>query len=316
MFVENAMTKDPFTIDPEAPLGTAIDVMRTKNIRHLPVVDEAGQLVGIITDRDLRQAAFAPAIEEYLSASARQRLRQLGDTLDNLRVRDAMTWGVVTTQPDALLGHAALLMSERRIGSLPVVDNGRDPRRPHRARRVAGRGARRQRAQVRSRGLSLVGPDHCRPIPPIARAGADLARAAFRFPPAHAGASADRPDLGHRHLGARELAHRICSRHVVPGRRVLPDRIPGLGSRHLLADGCAHRPRVLPVDPHPRARPFVGRAAPWDPHPRHHAVRVWRRGANRPRACVAGRGVQDRVRGAADQPRPCRSVRRGRVPRA
>lgn len=125
MFVENAMTKDPFTIDPEAPLGTAIDVMRTNNVRHLPVVDEAGQLVGIITDRDLRQAAFAPAIEEYLSASGRQRLRQLGDTLDNLRVRDAMTWGVVTTPPDALLGHAALLMSERRIGSLPVVDNGR-----------------------------------------------------------------------------------------------------------------------------------------------------------------------------------------------
>ena len=125
MLVADAMTRDPFTIDPEAPLGTAIDVMRSKAVRHLPVVDEAGQLIGIITDRDLRQAAFAPVVAEYLSASGRRRLRPLGEALDNLRVRDAMTWVVVTTRPDAPLGHAALLMSERRVGSLPVVADGR-----------------------------------------------------------------------------------------------------------------------------------------------------------------------------------------------
>ena len=125
MLVKDAMTKDPFTIDPEAPLGTAIDVMRTNSVRHLPVVDDAGQLIGIITDRDLRHAAFAPAIGEYLSASGQRQLRHLGETLDNLRVRDVMTWVVVTTQPDAVLGHAALLMSERRVGSLPVVAEGR-----------------------------------------------------------------------------------------------------------------------------------------------------------------------------------------------
>ncbi len=125
MLVKDVMTKDPFTIDPEAALGTAIDVMRAKNLRHLPVVDEVGQLVGIITDRDLRQAAFAPAISEYLAASAQRRLRQLADTLDDLRVRDAMTWVVVTTHPDAPVGHAALIMSERRVGSLPVLAGGR-----------------------------------------------------------------------------------------------------------------------------------------------------------------------------------------------
>jgi acetoin utilization protein AcuB len=70
MKVREVMAKDPFTIDPEAPLATAIDVMRTKELRHLPVVDEARQLVGIITDRDLRHAAFGPAVSEYLSARA------------------------------------------------------------------------------------------------------------------------------------------------------------------------------------------------------------------------------------------------------
>jgi acetoin utilization protein AcuB len=125
MKVKDAMSKDPFTIDPEAPLATAMDVMRTRQLRHLPVVDDAGQLIGIITDRDLRQACFAPAVAEYLSAGARRGIRQAAQALEDLRVRDFMTWVVVTVHPDASLAHAALIMSERRVGSLPVVDHGR-----------------------------------------------------------------------------------------------------------------------------------------------------------------------------------------------
>ncbi|HET7874389.1 MAG TPA: CBS domain-containing protein [Methylomirabilota bacterium] len=125
MRVKDVMTKDPITIDPEAPLGTAMDVMRTKEVRHLPVVDDAGTLIGIITDRDLRHAAFGPALAEYLSGPTRRRLRAVAESLEELRVRDAMTWSVVTTHPEAPLAHAALIMSEKRVGSLPVVEGGR-----------------------------------------------------------------------------------------------------------------------------------------------------------------------------------------------
>ena len=62
---------------------------------------------------------------EYLSASARRRLRGLAETLDDVTIRDVMTWGVVTIESNAPLPHAALLMVERRVGSLPVVDNGK-----------------------------------------------------------------------------------------------------------------------------------------------------------------------------------------------
>ena len=124
MKVKDVMAKDPFTIDPEAPFGTATDVMRTKHLRHLPVVD-GRPLIGIITDRDLRHAAFGPAVAEYLSAGTQRRMRQIGETLENLRVRDAMTWVVVTIHPNATLPHAALLMFERRVGSLPVVEDGK-----------------------------------------------------------------------------------------------------------------------------------------------------------------------------------------------
>jgi CBS domain-containing protein len=124
-WVRDVMTKDPITIDPEAPLETAAAVMREREVRHLPVVDDTGNLVGMITDRDLRGAVLAPELAEYLSGVAQRRLRGLGSTLANLRVRDAMTWDVVTIEPQAPLARAAALMYEGRIGCLPVVERKR-----------------------------------------------------------------------------------------------------------------------------------------------------------------------------------------------
>jgi acetoin utilization protein AcuB len=125
MKVKDVMSRQPVTIDPEAPVGTALEVMRSRHVRHLPVLDEAGTLVGILTDRDLRHAAFAPALQEYLPVSALRRARQLGEALENLRVRDVMTWAVLTTTPEAPLMYAALVMFESRVGSLPVLEGTR-----------------------------------------------------------------------------------------------------------------------------------------------------------------------------------------------
>jgi acetoin utilization protein AcuB len=123
--VRDVMSKQPITIDPEAPLATAIAVMREKEIRHLPVVDHVGRLAGIITDRDLRSAALAPALGEFLPVGLRRAVAGAAEMLQALRVKDAMTWGVVTTRPDASVAEAGAVMFERRIGSLPVRDNGK-----------------------------------------------------------------------------------------------------------------------------------------------------------------------------------------------
>jgi acetoin utilization protein AcuB len=125
MNVREIMTRSPISIDPEAPLGTAIAVMVEQKIRHLPVVDDRGAVVGIITDRDLRSAVLAPALEEYLSATARQRLRGIAATFENLRVKDVMTCNPITTSPDVSLAQAAALMLERHVGSLPVIEDGK-----------------------------------------------------------------------------------------------------------------------------------------------------------------------------------------------
>lgn len=123
--VRDVMSKQPITIDPEAPLATAIAVMREKEIRHLPVVDHVGQLAGIITDRDLRSAALAPALAEFLPVGLRRAVEGAAEVLQELRVKDAMTWGVVTTRPDASVAEAGAVMFERRVGSLPVRENGK-----------------------------------------------------------------------------------------------------------------------------------------------------------------------------------------------
>ena len=122
--VRDVMTKAAWTIDPETPLATAVAVMRERALRHLPVVNDAGRLLGIVTDRDLRGAVFAPAFAEHLSPGARARLRSLTTALENVRVRDVMSWGPTTIGPDAPIAQAAAVMVTAGIGCLPVVENG------------------------------------------------------------------------------------------------------------------------------------------------------------------------------------------------
>jgi acetoin utilization protein AcuB len=123
--VRDVMTKAPVTIDPGAPLGTAVAVMRERALRHLPVVDDAGQLIGVVTDRDLRGAVFGPAFAEHLSAAARARLRSLATTFENIRVRDVMTWGPLTITPDVPVAQAAAIMLTAEVGCLAVVEGAR-----------------------------------------------------------------------------------------------------------------------------------------------------------------------------------------------
>jgi acetoin utilization protein AcuB len=125
MRVRELMTKRPITIDPEAPVATAVATMRERSIRHLPVVDADGALIGMVSDRDVRDAVLGPVFAEYLSLSARRRLRGLSQALEDLRVRDVMTWGAVTVTSGAPVEQAAAMMFEARISALPVVESGR-----------------------------------------------------------------------------------------------------------------------------------------------------------------------------------------------
>ena len=115
--VRDCMTRSAVTIHSDALVRGAVDMMRKRKIRHLPVVDRGARLVGIVTDRDLRQVVFDPGSGD--------RLGGLAGALGALTVGEVMTWGVVTVRPETEIRRAARLMREQRIGALPVVEGGR-----------------------------------------------------------------------------------------------------------------------------------------------------------------------------------------------
>lgn len=117
MRVMDRMTRPAVTIRWDALAGEAWKLMKDRKIRHLPVLDGEGRLVGIATDRDLRQVIFDPSIQEELG--------NLPTALNLLTVRDIMTWGVITVAPGTEIHRAAHLMYEQKIGALPVVEGDR-----------------------------------------------------------------------------------------------------------------------------------------------------------------------------------------------
>lgn len=114
---KDLMTPSPLTIRWDRTVGAAWKLMKSSKVSHLPVLDDGGRLVGIVTDRDLRQVIFEPSIQEQMGNIVR--------ALNVLTVREVMTWGVITVQPETDVREAARMMHEQKIGALPVVEGGR-----------------------------------------------------------------------------------------------------------------------------------------------------------------------------------------------
>jgi acetoin utilization protein AcuB len=117
MLVREFMHAEPVTITPDTPLLEAEWRMQEGGFRHLPIVDEDDRLVGIVSDRDLREAAPSDA-----TALSRQELTYL---LSRLEVRDVMKTPVITARPGEPAETAAIRMRENKVGALPVVQDDR-----------------------------------------------------------------------------------------------------------------------------------------------------------------------------------------------
>lgn len=114
MFVRDRMSSEPVTITPDTPFQDALKLMRDHRFRRLPVVDRNGQLVGIVSERDLLYASPSPATS--LS------VWELNYLLSKLQVREIMTRDVVSTTPDTPIEEAARVIADERFGGMPVVD--------------------------------------------------------------------------------------------------------------------------------------------------------------------------------------------------
>lgn len=113
MFVKDQMTPHPITITADSSILAAQRIMKENNVRHLPVLNKTGALVGLVTRTSLEQVR--PSKLTTLS------IYELSYQLDKITVRDAMVRKVVTVGEDVPIEQAARLMLEHKIGSLPVL---------------------------------------------------------------------------------------------------------------------------------------------------------------------------------------------------
>ncbi len=116
MQVREIMSKDIEVVDRNDNLRTVEERMVTKQLRHLPVLEQ-GEVVGMVTQRDLFKAAMSSTMG--YGEKAQQAY------LQSVRVKEIMIYPVVTVAPDTSVAAAADLIITKGIGCLPVVDDHR-----------------------------------------------------------------------------------------------------------------------------------------------------------------------------------------------
>ena len=104
---KDVMTKKVITISPEATLVDVIELLEAKRITGVPVVDDE-KVIGIITEKDILNFAFA-----YVAS------------LQNTKVKEAMTKNVVSFTSDTDIDKISLCFSKSDIRRVPIIDEGR-----------------------------------------------------------------------------------------------------------------------------------------------------------------------------------------------
>jgi acetoin utilization protein AcuB len=116
MNVSDRMTKNPFTVKKSESVSNAREMMKREKIHRLPVIDEKGGLIGIVTEKDILSAS--PSKASTLD------VWEMSSLLAKLKVGEVMTSGPVSCPPDTPIEEAARLLADNDIGGLPVVDGG------------------------------------------------------------------------------------------------------------------------------------------------------------------------------------------------
>ena len=114
--VSDLMSTDAVMLQRNDRLALADHAMEERAIRHMPVVDDSGQVCGILSQRDL----FRGALLKNLGYGGYLEQKML----DSVVVKEAMVSPVITTTPTTPIQQAACTMIEHKIGCLPVIDNG------------------------------------------------------------------------------------------------------------------------------------------------------------------------------------------------
>jgi acetoin utilization protein AcuB len=117
MFVSDWMTKKVYTVTPDDNISTAIKLLKEKKIKHLPVVKNDSAIVGILSDRDIKD--YTP------SKVTTFEIKELNYILFTTKIKEIMVKKVISAPPAMAIEEAALVMYDNNIGCLPVVEKGK-----------------------------------------------------------------------------------------------------------------------------------------------------------------------------------------------
>ena len=130
--VKDIMTREVITVTPDTEVFKAAQLMLEKRINGLPVIDEAGQLVGILCQSDLvAQQKKIPLpslftlLEGFVPLTSMKRIDKEVQKIAAVTVRQAMTARPVTVDPQTGIEEVAALMADKKYHTLPVVEQGR-----------------------------------------------------------------------------------------------------------------------------------------------------------------------------------------------
>ncbi len=115
MFVSRSMTRKVITAGPETGIFEAQELMAQSKIRHLPVIETDGRLVGIVTDRDIRSALPYEFFKKHPSMQEKKKFSKL-------QIKDIMSKNPITISPTYTIQDALLMIQDAKVGALPVVD--------------------------------------------------------------------------------------------------------------------------------------------------------------------------------------------------
>ncbi len=114
MLVSDAMTTIVVSTTPDTSVNEAMRILRENRIRRLPITDGHGNIVGIVTEKDLKSA--------MPSSAATLDIWELHAALEKVKVEEIMIRDVITVKDDVPIENAARIMAEKKIGALPVLN--------------------------------------------------------------------------------------------------------------------------------------------------------------------------------------------------
>ena len=115
MYIMNHMSKNPVTIRPDTSISEAREIVSSNNFRHLPVTDEQGKMVGMVTDRDLRSAYPSTVLSEEEKQASIVKISEKP-------VSAIMSTKFVSLTPISTLDDALFLLDREKVGAIPVLE--------------------------------------------------------------------------------------------------------------------------------------------------------------------------------------------------